>query len=85
MEVEAAADFSHVTHRHTLGDADDQRDFRFDGLENRVAREGRWYVDDGYVGAVLFDGFGNGVADGTLSSQVWPPLPGVTPATTLVP
>ncbi len=62
--VEALAHFGHIPDGDAFGDANDEWDFGFDGFENRVGGEGGWHVDDGYVGSVLLDGFGYGVADG---------------------
>ncbi len=64
VEVKATAHFSHVAHWHTFGDADYERDLRLDCFEDGVGREGRRDVDDGYIGTVFLDGFGDGVADG---------------------
>ena len=64
VEEEATAHFSHVANRYTFGDADDERNLGFDRFENGVCGEGWRDVDDGCVGTVLFNRFGDGVADG---------------------
>ena len=71
------------------GHGDDQFEAGLNAFENGVAGEGRGNEDRAGCGAGLFHGVGHGVIKiGTFlppCSKNWPPLPGVTPATTLEP
>ncbi len=51
-------------HRNAFGDAHDERNFRIDGFENGIGREGRRHIDDGGIGAGLLARFHHRVEDG---------------------
>ena len=82
----ASTDRDHVEGRDALGDAEDRRDPRVGGFQDRVRRAGCRDEDARRVGAGLADGVDHGVEDrhGAVE-RVWPPLPGVIPATIRVP
>ncbi len=61
--VERALDLDHVEDRDAFGDADDQRQFGVDGLQDGVAGERRRDVDHRRIGAGFFDRLGHGVED----------------------
>jgi hypothetical protein len=71
-------------HRDVFGYNNDQADAGVDGLYGGLFDRGRRYEEYGTLGAGLFDGFLTVLKTGT-PSTICPPLPGVTPATTLVP
>src|SRR5690606_25983710 len=56
-------DANHVHDRNAFGDADDERDFSFDGFDDRVGCACWRNIDHGSVGARAFLGFGNGCED----------------------
>ena len=60
-------------------------DARRRGLEDRVGGARRRHEDDRRVGAGLLDRLGDGVEHRDALVNLAPPLPGVTPPTTLVP
>ncbi len=79
-------DARHVEHRHAFGDADDELDARVGRFHDRVGREHRRHVDDATCSRPSpAPRRATVLKIGTLSSNFWPPLPGVTPATTFVP
>ena len=80
-------DAQHVERRDPLGDADDQRDAGVGGLEHRVRRERRPGTKMHAALAPVSRTASATVSNtGTRPSRaVWPPLPGVTPATMFVP
>ena len=81
-EVRVGAE--HLVHRHVLGDADHGGDARVDGLVDRVGGEARGHEDERRVRAGLSTASAT-VSNTGMPSTSWPPLPGVTPATTFVP
>ena len=78
-------DLHHVECRDAFGDADDERDAGVRGFEDGVGCEWRRDEDDGGVRAGLLRPPRLTVLKTGQPSCVVPPLPGVTPPTTLVP
>ncbi len=75
----------HVERRDALGDADDHLDAGVGRLEDRVGRARRRHEDDRRVGAGLLHRLLRRCRTPGMPSCTVPPLPGVTPPTTLVP
>ena len=59
--LQGAFDFHHVQNRNTFGDADRQRNFRVDGLEDRIRR--KWWrdIDHAGVGTGFFTCIAHGI------------------------
>jgi hypothetical protein len=74
----------HFVRRIVLGDADHGADAGVDGLVDRVGREPRRDEDERRVRAPPRRTRATVLNTG-MPSTSWPPLPGVTPATTFVP
>ena len=83
--IQIGADADHVQHGDALGDADDQRDAGVGGLEDRVGGEASRDVDDRGVGARSPRPPRRRCRTRAPCHRrpTRPPLPGVTPATTL--
>ena len=75
----------HVERRNALGDADDERDAGVGRFHHRVGGERRRHEDDRRVRAGLLRPRPCTVSKIGQPSCVVPPLPGVTPPTTVVP
>src|SRR5262249_46154737 len=75
----------HVIDRDAFGDANDQLEPGVGSFQDGVRGEGRGNKNRRRVRARLADRFGDSIKDRHFVSNCWPPLPGVTPATTWVP
>ena len=74
----------HVEGWNAFGDADDQLDPGVGSFQNGIGRKRGRDKNHRGVGASLLSCFSDGIENGSPSCVV-PPLPGVTPPTTLVP
>ena len=63
LRADVGVDPQHLVRGDVLGDADDRRDPRVDGLVDRVGREAGGHEDHRRVGAGFVDGVGDGVVD----------------------
>src|SRR6266700_1136935 len=61
IEVHNRGHANHVDDGDALGDANNERDLRIGGFENRVSREGRWNENHGSIRARGFRGIGGSV------------------------
>ena len=64
LRADVGVDAQHLVRGDVLGDADDGRDPRVDGLVDRVGREAGGHEDHRGVGARLAHRVGDGVVDG---------------------
>ena len=83
--AQVVVDAQHVVGGDALGDAHDRRDAGVGRLEDRVAGEPGRHEDHRRVRAGRAAPRRATVSKTGMPSTSWPPLPGVTPATTFVP
>ena len=82
--LDVVVDTQHLVRGDVLGDADDRADPGVDGLVDRVRRV-RAGTKTSDVFACVSSTASRTVLKTGMPSTSWPPLPGVTPATTFVP
>ena len=83
--ADVGAQLQRVVRRDVLGDADDGADPGVGRLVDRVGGEARRDEDERRVRARARRPRAATVSKTGIPSTSWPPLPGVTPATTFVP
>jgi hypothetical protein len=77
-------DLHHILNRDAFGDADYECNAGVGSFQDSISSKSRWYENDGNISPGLFYAVGYCI-ETLLSRWVVPPLPGVTPPTTLVP